>query len=80
MIHLEADIENRLIGQGLKAFRRLSDSQQRSIVAFLEVNSRATIMSPLELIEAYLHWEGIIGYTDQIVNLVLQAYNADIRR
>lgn len=73
-------LEGRLIGQGMQAFRRLSNSHQRVIVKFLEENPRATIMSPLEVIEAYLNWEGIIGYTDNIVNLVLQAYNADIRR
>ena len=77
---LEPEIESRIIGKGMEAFRRLSNSQQNTIVEFLKENRRQTIMSPLEVIEAYLTWEGIMGYTDSIVNLVLQAYNADIRR
>lgn len=78
-IQLEAEIESRIIGKGMEAFRRLSNSQQRTIVEFLECNRRETIMSPLEVINAYLTWEGIINYTDQITNLVLNAYNADIQ-
>lgn len=76
---LEPEIESRIIGKGMQAFRRLSNSQQNTIVEFLEENRRQTLMSPLDVINAYLTWKGIIGYTDSIVNLVLQAYNADIR-
>lgn len=79
-INLEAEIESRIIGKGMEAFRRLSNSQQKTIVEFLKENYRETLMTPLDVINAYLTWEGIIGYTDSIVNLVLQAYNADIRR
>lgn len=79
-INLEAEIESRIIGKGMEAFRRLANYQQRKVSDFLEENRRETLMSPLDVINAYLTWEGIIGYTDSIVNLVLQAYNADIRR
>jgi hypothetical protein len=79
-INLEAEVEARIIGQGMVAFRRLANYQQRKVSDFLEENRRETLMSPLDVINAYLTWEGIIGYTDQITNLVLNAYNADIRR
>jgi hypothetical protein len=39
-----------------------------------DVNS----MSPYELIDAWLQWEGIIGYTDDILTLVSGLYNVDL--
>ena len=35
------------------------------------------IMSPGEIIDAVLEWEGIIGYTEFIVDLVFDVYGFD---
>lgn len=39
-----------------------------------EINS----MSPYELIDEWLQWEGIIGYTDDILTLVRRLYHVDL--
>ena len=39
-----------------------------------DVNS----MSPYELIDAWLQWEGLRGYTDDILTLVSGLYNVDL--
>ena len=39
-----------------------------------EINS----MSPSELIDEWLQWEGIIGYTDDILTLVRRLYHVDL--
>ena len=43
-----------------------------------EGNSIVNSMSPYELIDAWLQWEGIIGYTDDILTLVSGLYNVDL--
>lgn len=35
-------------------------------------------MSPYELIDAWLQWEGLRGYTDDILTLVSGLYNVDL--
>lgn len=32
-------------------------------------------MSSYQLVEAWLHWEGVIGYTHDIIEVVFSAYN-----
>ena len=71
--------EKRISGQGKAAYHRLSLQDQRRIVEFLEENPNEWILSPKDLVNAYLIWEGIMGYTDAIINLVLKSYDADIR-
>ena len=42
-----------------------------------DITSRINSMSKWELLDAYLNEEGIIGYTDKIVDLFLSLYEAD---
>ena len=35
-------------------------------------------MSPYEILDAWLQWEGIQGYTDDILTLVSGLYNVDL--
>lgn len=37
-------------------------------------------MTPFELVKAYLHWNGIIGYTDDILDVVEAAYHVKLER
>jgi hypothetical protein len=73
-IYLEPEIEARLIGNGKTAFEKINRNAQQDIVSFLEDNPRETIHGPNELMEAYLCWNGIIGYTSNIVETVRQAF------
>jgi len=73
-IHLEPEIEARLIGAGKTAFERINRYAQQDVVCFLEENPRETIYGPNELMEAYLVWNGIIRYTSNIVETVRQAF------
>lgn len=36
------------------------------------------IMGAYDLIDAYLTWNGIINYTDDIINVVFAAYKVDV--
>ena len=42
--------------------------------SYEELNS----MSPYEVIDSWLQWEGIQGYTDKILTLVSGLYNVDL--
>lgn len=44
---------------------------QRDIKSFLEDNPWVDISSRRDLVTAWLTWNGIIGYEDQIIDLVL---------
>lgn len=37
-------------------------------------------MTPFELVKVYLHWNGIIGYTDDILDVVEAAYHVKLVR
>ena len=48
----------------------LPENMQEDIKSFMEENSRECIYTRTDVINAWLTWNGIIGYTDQIISLV----------
>ena len=59
----------------LPSYLRLSSSARGEIIAFLEANPSVTIDSPRDVVDAYLQWNGIIGYTFDFIDVVLKAYD-----
>ena len=64
---------------------RLTGRQQDDIREFLEDNGNRSewrdrtpeSLSPRELLDAWLSWNGIHGYTDQILSVVGKAFNLE---
>jgi hypothetical protein len=69
-----ADINDRISGPAIDAFQALSGDLQRDVIAHLQYNPRAHLYSLEDIVNAWLTWNGIIGYTPKIVRLVQQAY------
>ena len=54
-------------------FATLPLRMQKDIKSFLEDNPRFFICSRMDMVDAYLQWNGIIGYTEQIIDAVVAA-------
>lgn len=65
---------DRITGPAAKSYLKLSASQQRAIDQYLEANPYSTIHDNRDLVEAWLIWEGIIGFTDDIIAIVQSVY------
>lgn len=57
-----------------KAYNSLTESQQRIIDEFLELNPREQLYGPHDIVNAYLCWNGIMGFTRDIINVVLNSH------
>lgn len=67
------DVDARITGPAIDAFQQLDGDLQRDVISYLE-NNPAELYSKEDVIRAWLHWNGIIGYTPQIVRLVQQVF------
>lgn len=68
------EVTDRISGAAIEAYQCLTGDQQRDIDAFLEANPKATLYTREDLVNAWLGWNGIIGYTRQIIRLVQLAH------
>ena len=71
---MHADVMSRMTGKAIHAYNRLTTLQQGDVNAFLLENPGRTLCSEREVIEAWLIWNGIIGYDQDIIDLVVNAY------
>lgn len=60
---------NRIHGEALEHFVELSDAMCNSIAEALEDRPRLELYTKRDVIECWLQWNGIIGFTDQIIDL-----------
>lgn len=72
-----AEVTERMDTKAKAAFDRLHSGQQKCVLEFLQSNPREFLHSPKDVVNAWLVWNGMIGYTDGIVGLVLRAYNKE---
>ena len=60
-----------------KIIRKLPKQAQIDIMDFNEANHSHNIYEPKDIVRAWLVWNGIVGYEDSIVDIVLGAYSVD---
>lgn len=68
------NVTDRIAGPAIDAYQNLSGPQQNEIDEFLEENRSQRLHSVEELVDAWLRWHGISGYTHSITELVLAAH------
>lgn len=68
------DVNSRINGPAIDSFQMLDGDLQRDVMAYLEDKPRAELYSKEDVINAWMTWNGIIGYTPKIVRLVQQTY------
>lgn len=54
-------------------FATLPPRMQNDIKSFLEYNPTFFICSRMDMVDAYLQWNDIFGYTEQIIDAVVAA-------
>ena len=67
-------VTDRITGEAIEAYQQLRGKFQQDIDLFLSCNPRARLTSRMDIVDAYLHWNGIIGYTLDIVELVQNSH------
>lgn len=68
------EISAQLGSEALEAFERLLPTQQEIVRIFLRENHHCYLHGKRDVVDAYLKWEGIIGYTENLIQLVRRAY------
>jgi hypothetical protein len=63
-------VTDRITGRAIDVYQYLDGRQQADVDAYLEANPRAELYVPRDVVNAWLTWNGIIGYTEQIVSLI----------
>lgn len=63
-------ITDRITGPAIDAFQQLNGQQQYAIEEFLSANKGETLYSKRDIVNAWLTWNGIVGYTEDIISLV----------
>jgi hypothetical protein len=74
-----SDQNKRLSEKARAAFERLPTYLQNDVVNFLEANPRTSLSDEWGVVDAWLGWNGIIGYTGMVIKLVRHAYG-DVRK
>ena len=68
------DVNDRISGPAIDAIQQIDGDLQRHIYQLLEDNPRYELYSKEDVVKAWLMWNGIVGYTPQIVRLVQQVF------
>jgi hypothetical protein len=61
---------SKIHGGAMKAFKGLTNLQQGDVIQYLINNPSKVLIVPSDVIDAWLCWNGIIGYTEAIIELV----------
>ena len=67
----------KITGEALQAYNRLGPRFQQDIEHYMESNPRAVLLSHVDVVDAWLTWNGIINYTSHIVALVTGAFGKE---
>lgn len=67
-------LTDRMEPEALAAYERLPYHQQSDVVQFLQNNPRKHLCDAQDIVDAWLVWNGMIGYTSNIVEVVRYAY------
>jgi hypothetical protein len=68
------NVNDRISGSAIEAFQQLDGDLQSHIVLFLVDNPSRQLYSREDVVRAWLFWNGILGYTPEIVRLVQQSF------
>ena len=71
---IRANVMSRMTDKAIHAYNRLTTLQQGDVNAFLLENPGRALCSEREVIGAWLIWNEIIGYDQDIIDLVVNAY------
>ena len=66
--------EDRISGPAIDAYQQLKGAQQTVIDEFLEANPRKTLYAKRDIVNAWLIYTGIQGYTESIIDLVQRTF------
>lgn len=67
-------ITDRITGPAIDAFQQLNGQQQYHVEEFLSANKGAELYSKRDVVNAWLTWNGIVGYTDDIISIVQHTF------
>lgn len=67
-------INDRITGPAIDVIQQLDDDLQQDVYQFLQDNEWAELYSEEDVLNAWLTWNGIIGFTPQIMRLVRQTF------
>lgn len=70
--------KDRILARATVLFDKLPTKYRIDIIQFLEWNPAKVIYTEEDLIDAWLCWNGILGYTDTIIELFQSVY--DVRK
>lgn len=63
-------VTDRITGPAIDAYQYLDAGQQKAVDDYLTENPRVELYSIRDVVDAWLTWNGICGYTEQIVSLI----------
>lgn len=67
-------INDRISGPAIDAIQQLDGDLQKDVYQLLQDNPRYELYSKEDVVQAWLMWNGIMGYTPKIIRLVQQAF------
>lgn len=69
-----AEVTERMAAAARAAYNNLPVQYQQDVLSFLQSNPSQFLLSPRDVVDAWLMWNGMIGYSDTIVHLVRSAF------
>lgn len=67
-------VNDRINGPAIDAFQQLDGGLQFAIGEYLTENPTKELYSKDDIVRAWLEWNGIIGFTSDIIHLVQQTF------
>jgi hypothetical protein len=67
---METSITDLISGEAIDAYQNLSGKFQKDVDDYLRDNKSKRLYTRQDVVNAYLEWNGIIGYTHDVVELV----------
>lgn len=67
---METSITDLISGEAIEAYQQLRGKFQKDVDDYLRNNLSKRLYTRQDVVNAYLEWNGVIGYTSDVVELV----------
>ena len=67
---METSVTDLISGEAIEAYQQLRGKFQKDVDDYLRNNLSKRLYTRQDVVNAYLEWNGIIGYTSDVVELV----------
>jgi hypothetical protein len=67
-------ITDRISGPAIDAYQNLRGKFQQDVDLFLSLNPQVRLTHRIDVVDAYLRWNGLIGFAADVIELVQETH------